>query len=481
MNLPDPSTESKPENPEAIAKPRRSLLRGLAFGGFTLAVAAGAIIAGRQTLPFGIAMPSFAESQETQPIDPRAEVSVEGIGLGTRLVKAELRDETGKVLSEVTNQPAFEPGIKLEYGKKYTLSASAERLWLGQKEAREVTFTTVSVPNVESPLRQDLSANGTVSLKFSEPVGKITPSSELQLEVKPSASQQSFTLEAVPGGMTQGKTYTVDINWESPTGVPFPPFKLEVSTAPPLTASVASNGMSNLGIAMPVQIDFSEPLSDRQTVTQHITISSGDGQPIEGKWLWFGKQRVQFRPQPVWPAQSTIHVSIDPGDLKSARGGFLANPVNATFSTGADRRIEVFLDKQRVNVIENGEVIKTLKASTGKSKTPTVTGSFYIYARFPTKTMKSTGLKPGQKGYYEVKDVPYAQYFYEGYAFHGAFWHNNFGHPASHGCINLATRKKNGRKGVNEDAGWLYHWASLGVPVTVHRSSAQQDQVATTQ
>lgn len=426
-------------------------------------------------------MPSFAESQEAQPVDPRTEVSVEGIGLGTRLIKAELRDETGKVLSEVTDQPAFEPGIELEYGKKYTLSASAERLWLGQKEQREVTFTTVTVPRIESPLRQDLAANGTVSLNFSEPVGKITTAGELKLEVRPGASRQRFTLEAIPGGFEQGKTYVVDVEWQSPAGVALPPFKLEISTAAPLMATVASNGMSNLGIAMPVQIDFSEPLNDRQNVTRHITIRSEDGSPIDGKWLWFGKQRVQFRPQPVWPAHSTIQVGIEPGDLKSASGGFLAHPVNASFRTGADRRIEVFLDKQRVNVIENGEVIRTLKASTGKSKTPTVTGSFYIYARFPTKTMKSTGLKPGQKGYYEVKDVPYAQYFHEGYAFHGAFWHNNFGHPASHGCINLATKKKNGRKGVNEDAGWLYQWASLGVPVTVYRSSAQQDQVATTQ
>lgn len=478
MKHSDPTTQSK----SPTAGTRGSSIRGWALGGLAVVVAAGIFVTGRKTLPFGIAMPAFLESQSAQPVDPRAEVTVEGIGLGTRLVKAELRDAAGNILSEVTNQPAFEPGIKLEYGKQYTLSANAERLWLGQKEAREVTFSTISVPRIESPLRQDLAANGTVSLKFSEPVGKIATTGDLPLEVKPGASQQDFTLVASQGAFEQGQLYRVEVNWESPSGVPLPPFALEISTAPPLAASVANNGMSNLGIGMPVQIDFSEPLSERQNVTQHIAIRSQDGSPIEGKWLWFGKQRVQFRPDPVWPAESTILVSIDPAaDIKSTRGGFLPKTINAKFSTGPDRRIEVFLDKQRVNVIENGEVIKTLKASTGKAKTPTVTGNFYIYARFPTKTMKSTGLKPGQKGYYEVKDVPYAQYFHEGYAFHGAFWHNNFGQPASHGCINLATRKKNGRKGINEDAGWLYQWASLGVPVTVHRTSPPQNQVAAAQ
>ena len=474
------SPATKPDVSGAPVPQKRSAWRVWALGGVALALL-GAFIVGRQTMPFGIAVPVFLENPEPRAIDPRAAVAIEGIGLGTRLVKAELRDEAGNVLSEVTNQPAFEPGIKLEYGRQYTLAASAERLWLGQKEEREITFTTVSVPRIESNLRQELTPKGTVTLKFSEPVGKVVTAGDLPLQVKPDAARQQFTLETEPGRFAQGQTYSVEVQWESATGVPFPPFKLEVSTAPPLTASVALNGMKNLGIGMPVEIDFSEPLSERAKATQYITVRTEDGKRVEGRWLWFGKQRAQFRPQPYWPAESTLQVTIEPADIKSVRGAFMTEPVTASFSTGADRRIEVFLDKQRVNVIENGEVIKTMKASTGKSKTPTVTGSFYIYARYPTKTMKSTGLKPGEKGYYEVKDVPYAQYFYEGYAFHGAFWHNNFGHPASHGCVNLATRKKNGRKGVNEDAGWLYQWASLGVPVTVYRSAPQDDQVATAQ
>lgn len=478
MKSTDSSEEKNLKTPATASTEKSRSWRGWALGGLALALT-GALIAGRETLPFGISMPVFLEGNASKPVDPRNEVAVEGIGFGTRLVRAELRDQSGKVLSEVTNQPAFEPGIKLEYGKQYTLSASAERLWLGQKEAREITFTTVSVPRIESALRQELSPEGTFSLSFSEPVGKLAVSGELKLEAKPDPDQQHFKLEAKSGDYAQGRTYNVDIDWATRDGVPLPPFKLEISTAPPLGAIIDTDGMSNLGIAMPVQIDFSEPLSDRAKVAGQVSVRTEDGTPIEGKWLWFGKQRAQFRPKSYWPAGSTMQVRLEPGDIRSARGGFLASPVTAQFHTGADRRIEVFLDKQRVNIIENGQVIKTLRASTGKSKTPTVTGSFYIYARFPKKTMKSTGLKPGQKGYYEVKDVPYAQYFYEGYAFHGAFWHNNFGRPASHGCVNLATRKKNSRKGVNEDAGWLYQWASLGVPVTVYRTTDQQNQIAT--
>jgi hypothetical protein len=74
----------------------------------------------------------------------------------------------------------------------------------------------------------------------------------------------------------------------------------------------------------------------------------------------------------------------------------------------------------------------------------------------------------GKRGFYEIEDVPYTQFFHKDYAFHGAFWHNNFGQPASHGCINMATKDQNKRwPNVSEDAGWLYSWGALGVPVTL--------------
>jgi lipoprotein-anchoring transpeptidase ErfK/SrfK len=40
---------------------------------------------------------------------------------------------------------------------------------------------------------------------------------------------------------------------------------------------------------------------------------------------------------------------------------------------------------------------------------------------------------------YEQPDVPYIMYFYAGYSIHGTYWHNDFGRPRSHGCINLRT------------------------------------------
>lgn len=52
--------------------------------------------------------------------------------------------------------------------------------------------------------------------------------------------------------------------------------------------------------------------------------------------------------------------------------------------------------------------------------------------------------------YYYLEDVPWVQYFYADYAFHGTTWHANFGRPASRGCINMSPA----------DAEWLFRWAA---------------------
>ncbi|KYF53088.1 hypothetical protein BE08_00505 [Sorangium cellulosum] len=54
--------------------------------------------------------------------------------------------------------------------------------------------------------------------------------------------------------------------------------------------------------------------------------------------------------------------------------------------------------------------------------------------------------------------MPYTQYFHEGYALHGAYWHDEFGKARSHGCINLAPA----------DAAWLFEWTEPAVPPEWH-------------
>ncbi|MDQ3007087.1 MAG: L,D-transpeptidase family protein [Chloroflexota bacterium] len=114
------------------------------------------------------------------------------------------------------------------------------------------------------------------------------------------------------------------------------------------------------------------------------------------------------------------------------------------------RWIDVNLSEQRVYAYEGDIVVNSFIVSTGTARTPTVTGKFKIWIKLKSTTMSGPG--------YHLTNVPYAMYFYKGYGLHGTYWHNNFGTPMSHGCVNLTTA----------DAGWLFNWAFEGTEVNVH-------------
>jgi lipoprotein-anchoring transpeptidase ErfK/SrfK len=127
-----------------------------------------------------------------------------------------------------------------------------------------------------------------------------------------------------------------------------------------------------------------------------------------------------------------------------------AAPVVASGGNGGARWIDVNLSTQSVYAYEGDTVVNSFVVSTGTSLTPTVTGKYKIWIKFVSTDMSGPG--------YYLPDVPYAMYFYKGYGLHGTYWHNNFGTPMSHGCVNLRTA----------DAEWLYYWATVGTVVNVH-------------
>lgn len=124
-------------------------------------------------------------------------------------------------------------------------------------------------------------------------------------------------------------------------------------------------------------------------------------------------------------------------------------PAVASSGNGT-RWIDVDLTNQAVYAYEGDVVVNSFIVSTGTWLTPTVTGQYKIYVKYRLTKMSGPG--------YYLPDVPYVMYFYKGYGLHGTYWHNNFGTPMSHGCVNLRT----------DDAAWLYNWASVGTLVNVH-------------
>ena len=85
-----------------------------------------------------------------------------------------------------------------------------------------------------------------------------------------------------------------------------------------------------------------------------------------------------------------------------------------------------------------GALVAPGKRSKDKEKDhATVQGTFRIREKHIAVTMDGDG-KAASDLPYSIEDVPYVEYFEGSYALHGAFWHNNFGHEMSHGCVNLS-------------------------------------------
>lgn len=119
-----------------------------------------------------------------------------------------------------------------------------------------------------------------------------------------------------------------------------------------------------------------------------------------------------------------------------------------------NKRIEVDLTNQRVYAYEGDTKVFDFLISSGKwGRTPT--GTFRIWGKF--RYTKMSGGSKERNTYYYLPNVPYVMFFSNdqiaasrGFSLHGTYWHENFGTPMSHGCINMKT----------EEAGLLYEWAA---------------------
>lgn len=125
--------------------------------------------------------------------------------------------------------------------------------------------------------------------------------------------------------------------------------------------------------------------------------------------------------------------------------------LGTTNQNGEEKWIEVSLGEQKVRAWEGNRQIMEFPISSGKWA-PTPKGTFNIWYKTRSQVMKGGNKELGT--YYYLPNVPHNMFFHLGYALHGAYWHNNFGNPMSHGCVNepLANAKE------------IFEWAGPVVP-----------------
>ncbi|MFN2196361.1 MAG: L,D-transpeptidase, partial [Anaerolineales bacterium] len=123
-----------------------------------------------------------------------------------------------------------------------------------------------------------------------------------------------------------------------------------------------------------------------------------------------------------------------------------------------EKHVEIDIPRQQLTAYEGDTQVFQTKISSGLPSnapipegTRTTRGQFNIGTKSPSKHMGAL-LTAGAPGSYSLPGVPWTSFFIPEYgvAFHGTYWHNNFGAPMSHGCINMR----------NDDAKWLFRWST---------------------
>jgi hypothetical protein len=118
-----------------------------------------------------------------------------------------------------------------------------------------------------------------------------------------------------------------------------------------------------------------------------------------------------------------------------------------------ERWIDVDLDEQTLVAYDAaGAPAYATLVSTGNPKWPTQQGVYRIWIKFAETDMNG---QMGDEQPYSVATVPWTMFFAKDLALHTSYWHDKFGEPRSHGCVNLSPK----------DARWLYFWATPDVPI----------------
>ena len=154
---------------------------------------------------------------------------------------------------------------------------------------------------------------------------------------------------------------------------------------------------------------------------------------------------------------------IGPDEWVEARHTALVYPTDSPPDGVTNGRwIEINLFEQTIAVYQDSQLIFATLTSSGVPGWWTRPGLFQIEEKLASTPMTGS-FEADRSDYYYLEDVPWTMYFDEARAFHGAYWHNQYGYERSHGCANLSIG----------DSQWLFNWAEIGDFVYVWDPSGQ--------
>jgi hypothetical protein len=131
-----------------------------------------------------------------------------------------------------------------------------------------------------------------------------------------------------------------------------------------------------------------------------------------------------------------------------------------------DKRILIELSKQWLTCFEGETPVFETRLSSGMMGLVTPQGTHRVLQKVHTTRM----IGGEGRNYYDLPGIGFVTYFTaKGVAIHGTYWHNDYGRPRSHGCVNTPTAA----------AQWIYRWCRPDVPYEEQRVIAQADEATT--
>lgn len=227
------------------------------------------------------------------------------------------------------------------------------------------------------------------------------------------------------------------------------PYTQKIATTDPLKIYfVPGDGESGVSLSTRPTLTFSEDIRNPEAAE---SVLSFDPQVL-GSWDWIAPDKIEFKPLGDWTQSQKATIRLIGGTeaFRGISGSYLRHDVESTFTAKPSKLIDVNLTEQKVYLYDNDQLVKTMICSSGSQATPSLTGTYAVYAKAEKLDMRGEG--------YVAPNVPWVLMFNGDYTIHGNYWSTSFGTPTSHGCVGLPL----------DQAEYLFNWTPVGTIVSIH-------------
>ncbi|MEV7082147.1 Ig-like domain-containing protein [Streptomyces sp. NPDC093516] len=230
---------------------------------------------------------------------------------------------------------------------------------------------------------------------------------------------------------------------------------------------------ATVGTGMIVSLQFSRRIADRAAVERAVRVTARPA--VEIRPHWFGRTRLDFRPQHYWKPGTKVTVALRLRDVKGGPGLYGLQDKRFSFTVGRSQISVVDAARHSMEVRRDGEPLATVPVTAGAPRTTTYNGKMVVTEMLEVTRMNGATVgfkKRNGKGEYDIPDVPHAMRLTDSGTFlHGNYWAHRsvFGRTnVSHGCIGLRDVKGGGS---DTPAGWFFDRSLVGDVVEVVNSN----------